>query len=138
MNVNIIDALTSCIFALTLIPVLGIWGYVISIYATEILNTTLSLIKMFSVSEMRPKVFHQVVMPIVCIIGATNASKIILSLIHHPFGAAAELVLHILLTVTLYAVLLLFTKTLGNDEGEFLYASLMSEKAYDKKFRNKA
>ncbi len=137
MNVNIIDALTSCLFAITLIPVLGIWGYVISIYATEILNTTLSLYKMFSVSKMKPKVFHQVIMPIICVIGATNVSKLLLSLINHPFGAVAELVLHIILTIMLYVVFLLITKTIGSDEGEFLYASLMSEKAYDKKFREK-
>ncbi len=135
MNVNIIDALTSCIFAITLIPVLGIWGYVISIYATEILNTSLSLYKMFSISKMRPKIFHQVGMPILCVIGATNVSKLLLSLINHPFGAVTELVLHIILTVTLYIVLLLVTKTIGSEESEFLYASLLSEKAYDKKFR---
>lgn len=135
MNVNIIDALTSCIFAITLIPVLGIWGYVISIYATEILNTSLSLYKMFSISKMKPKIFHQVGMPILCVIGATNVSKLLLSLINHPFGAVTELVLHIILTVTLYIMLLLVTKTIGSEESEFLYASLLSEKAYDKKFR---
>ena len=135
MNVNIIDALTSCIFALTLIPLLGIWGYVISIYATEILNTSLSLYKMFSISKMKPKVIHQVIMPILCVIGATNGAKLILSFINHPFGAAIELILHIILTVMLYIVLLLITKTIGQEEGEFLYASLLSERAYDRKFR---
>ena len=135
MNVNIIDALTSCIFALTLIPVLGIWGYVISIYATEILNTSLSLCKMFSISRMKPRVFHQVAMPILCIIGATNGAKIILSFINHPFGDIMELVLHILLTVVLYVALLLYTKTVGCEEGEFLSASLLPEKIYNKKFR---
>lgn len=135
MNVNIIDALTSCIFALTLIPVFGIWGYVISIYATEILNTSLSLCKMFSISRMRPRVFHQVAMPILCIIGATNGAKIILSMINYPFGEISELVLNILLTTALYVSLLLVTKTVGVEEGEFLYASLLPEKIYDKKFR---
>lgn len=135
MNVNIIDALTSCLFAITLIPILGIWGYVISIYATEILNTSLSLYKMFSVSKMKPRVIHQVIMPILCVIGATNGAKLILSFINHPFGAVLELILHILLTITLYILLLLVTKTIGSEEGEFLYASLLSEKAYEKKFR---
>ncbi len=135
MNVNIIDALTSCIFALTLIPILGIWGYVISIYATEILNTSLSLCKMFSVSRMRPRVFHQVAMPILCIIGATNGTKLFLSLFSQPFGKITELVLHILITAVLYVSLLFATKTLGTDEGEFLYASLLPKKVYDKKFR---
>lgn len=135
MNVNIIDALTACILALTLIPSLGIWGYVISIYATEILNTTLSLCKMITISKMRIRIGHQVIMPILCIIGATNIAAIILSLTKHPFGSVVELILHILLTLTLYLVLLLFTHTIGKDETEFLNASLLSEKSYNKRFR---
>ena len=135
MNVNIADALTSCILVFLLTPRLGIWGYIISIYATEILNTSLSLCKMFSVSKMRPKVFHQVIMPLLCVIGATNASKIVLSLIPRAFPDAVGLVLHILLTVVLYITLLVLTKTVGAEEREFLSASLLPQAAYDRKFR---
>jgi len=135
MNVNIADALTSCIFALTLIPRLGIYGYIISIYATELMNTTLSLYKMFSVSKMRPKIMHQVFMPILCIIGATNGVKLVLSLFKHPFADGIELTLHIILTLSIYIVLLFATRTVGREEGEFLYASLLSEKSYNLRFR---
>ncbi len=136
MNVNIADALTACIFALTLIPRLGIYGYIISIYATELMNTTLSLYKMFSVSKMRPKIIRQVFMPILCIIGATNVAKLFLSLLKHPFSGALELTLHIILTLSVYIALLLITKTVGAEEGEFLYASLLSQKRYDSRFRS--
>ena len=135
MNVNIADALTSCILVFLLTPRLGIGGYIISIYATEILNTSLSLCKMFSVSKMRPKVFHQVIMPLLCVIGATNASKILLSLIPTAFTDALGLVLHVLLAVALYVALLILTKTVGNEEREFLYASLLPQRAYDRRFR---
>ena len=138
MNVNIADTLTACIFALTLIPSLGIWGYVISIYATEILNTTLSIMKMISVSKIRPKVFHQVIMPIICIIGATQLSKLILSLVTGLFEKIFALVLSILLTVGIYIVLLFITKTLSNDEFELLNASLLPEKQYRRKFAQNA
>ena len=135
MNVNIADALTSCVLVFLLTPRIGIWGYIISIYATEILNTSLSLCKMFSVSKMRPRVFRQVFMPLLCVIGATNASRLILLLIPHAFEGAVELTLHILLTVALYAFLLFITKTVGQEEREFLNASLLSQKSYDKRFR---
>ncbi|MBE6685278.1 MAG: hypothetical protein E7592_06475, partial [Ruminococcaceae bacterium] len=135
MNVNIADTLTACIFALTLIPMIGIWGYVISIYATEILNTSLSLGKMISVSKIKPRVIHQVAMPIICIVGATNVAKLILIALPWNLGGVLELVFGILLTLAIYAGLLLLTRTIGTDEGEFLYASLLSEKSYDKKFR---
>lgn len=134
MNVNIVDVLTACILALTLIPRMGIWGYVISIYATEILNTTLSIAKMLSVTHMRPRIFHQVIMPILCIVGATNASRLVFILTDRFFSGWVELVFMISLSTLIYIGLLLVTKTLGRDEFEFINASLLSEKRYNKKF----
>ena len=138
MNVNIADALTACFFAIFLIPKMGIWGYVISIYATEILNTSLSLTKMIGVSGMKVKPFHQLVMPIFCIIGATNLGKLIFTLVPWATNAAAELILRINITIFVYIILLLLTHSLGKDEFEFFYASLLSPKIYDKKFRGKS
>ncbi len=134
MNVNIADTLTACIFALTLIPKIGIWGYIISIYATEILNTTLSLIKMISVSHIRPRVLKQVVMPVICIIGSTNISRLALSLI--PFkNAIFTLIAGIILSLLLYVALLFITRTVTEEELEFIRASTLSEKRYDEKYR---
>ncbi|MBE6584809.1 MAG: hypothetical protein E7649_07565 [Ruminococcaceae bacterium] len=135
MNVNIADTLTACVFALTLIPSLGIWGYVISIYATEILNTTLSLIKMLSVSKMKPRVLHQVFMPILCIIGSTQISRLLLFISPFNMSAVLELILNVAFTVALYVALLLLTRTLDKDEFELLNASLMTEKQYEVKIR---
>jgi hypothetical protein len=134
MNVNIADTLVACIFALTLIPALGIWGYVISIYATEILNTTLSLMKMISVSKMKPRVLHQVAMPVICIICSTQLARIVLSLTEGFFDRVTTLVLSIILTLAIYISLLLLTKALGNDEFELLRASLLSEKHYKQRY----
>ncbi len=136
MNVNIADTLTACLFALFLIPKIGIWGYIISIYATEILNTTLSLMKMISVSKIKVRVIHQVVMPIICVIGATNLSRLILCLVNLPIGDATALTLEITLTAGIYVVLLNLTHTIGSEEKEFLCAALLSEKKYNEKFRN--
>ena len=136
MNVNIADTLTACIFALFLIPKIGIWGYVISIYATEILNTTLSIMKMISISKIRVRVIHQVAMPILCVVGATNLSRLILHCINLPIGDVASLVLGIILTAGIYVVLLNLTRTIGSEEKEFLNAALLSEKKYNEKFIN--
>ncbi len=135
MNINIIDTLSACILALTLIPQIGIQGYIISIYATEMLNTTLSLSKMMSISKIKPSVFHHVAMPIICIIGATNISKLMLIPLSHLIGEAAALVLGIIITVLIYALLLYLTKTVGRDERELIYASVLTQNQYDKKFR---
>ena len=136
MNVNIIDALTSCFLVFILVPQLGIWGYIIAIYATEILNTSLSVLKMISVSKFKPLLFHQIVMPLICIIGATNISKIIINIIPNMAVSAPSLVMNILLTLAIYVALLKITKTIGNEENEFFNAALLPESAYDRKFRS--
>ncbi len=130
MNVNIADTLTACLFAILLIPKIGITGYVISIYATEILNTTLSLIKMISISKMRPRIFRQVFMPILCIIGSTQISKLILNLLPVGITDGPALTLGIIMTSLFYIAALFLSKTVSSEENEFLRASLMSEKRY--------
>ena len=138
MNVNILDTLTACLFAITLIPSIGIWGYVISIYATEILNTTLSLIKMMSVSQIRLKPLRIVALPILCIVLSTQASYLVLNLIPIGLGAVARLVLGILLAIALYFSSLVITRAVGKDEKEALLATLLPTAVYDKKFRHSA
>lgn len=134
MNVNIVDALTACIFALVLIPKLGIWGYIISIYATEIMNTSLSLLKLISVAKIKAKLFHQVVMPLLCIVGATNLSRLALIRLNIAANSPISLTLNIFITSALYIILLLLTRTIGRDESEFLNASLLTEKQYTRRF----
>lgn len=135
MNINIIDTLTACIFALTLIPKMGIWGYVISIFATEIMNTTLSLIKMLSVTHMRPRPLLQVGLPVLCIIGATNLSRLILGALPNIFSPNVTLIFGIVLSVAVYLLLLTLTKTVTKEEKEFLSAALLSEDKYNIKYR---
>ena len=132
MNVNIADTLTACLFAILLIPKIGITGYVISIYATEILNTTLSLIKMISVTKMHPKIFRQIFMPILCIIGSTNISKLLLTMLPKTIQDGLTLTLGITVSSLIYVIALFITKTVGEEEREFLRASLLSEKQYQK------
>ncbi len=71
MNVNIIDALCSVILVWLLLPRMGLAGYIIAIYATETLNTTLSLCRMLRLSGMRVHLWGQVVAPVLSVVGAT-------------------------------------------------------------------
>ena len=123
MNVNIADALTACLFALFLIPKMGLMGYVISIYATEMLNTLLSLWKMLSVTKMKFKIFHQILMPVLCILGATNSAYFVLKIFDIK-GDVFDLVLHILLSIFFYIAFLYITKTIGRDEREVFFFAL--------------
>ncbi len=137
MGVNIADAAASCLLALLLIPRFGIDGYIISIYATECLNTALSLAKMLSVTKMKPKPIHQVLLPIACVLASTVVARYILKITHHPFSPRLELVLHIGLTLLLYLVALLITRAIGNEETEALRASMLPEAYYNKRYGEK-
>ena len=123
MNVNIADAALSCILVFFLVPRLGLYGYIISIYATEILNTTLSLIGMFSSTKTKPAISHQLIAPLICIFVTGLVSTFILTNIHHPFPPYIELTLHAILIGVIYIISLLITKAIGREENEVIYYS---------------
>lgn len=116
MNVNIIDAASSVLLVWLLLPRMGLWGYVVAIYVTETLNTTLSLCRMLRMSAMPVSLWRQVFGPLLCIIGATAACRIGGILLHRPISGRFELVVHITICVTVYLVLLSLTGAFGKRE----------------------
>lgn len=53
MKVNILDAFLSLVLVLVLVPIMGVFGYIVCIYITEIVNDTLSIIRMISRTHIR-------------------------------------------------------------------------------------
>ena len=109
MKVNIIDAATSLALVWLLTPMLGIMGYIIAIYATEILNAALSIVRLLNRTDLRPAVISLVIKPLVCIVGATSITRIVFALCPvalTPFTQTAQLVFLFLMALFLYAVLL--------------------------------
>ena len=116
MNVNIIDALTSVILVWILTPRIGLWGYVIAIYVTETLNTTLSLCRMLRMSRMPVHLWKQVFGPLLCVIGATAICRLAGRLIHASIGGTWELTLHIAVCAVVYLALLVITGVVGREQ----------------------
>ena len=56
MKINIIDALSSLILVFFLVPVFGIYGYLITVYLCEILNFLLSFTRLIRISGFRPSI----------------------------------------------------------------------------------
>lgn len=131
MNVNITDALVSVILVWLLLPRFGLMGYVITIYFTETLNTTLSLTRMLTVSNMKVKLWRQVFGPLVCVCGACCIMRIFLPLFSRVIiinNAVAELVVNISLTAILYFLLLGATKVIGKDTADMIRSVLPSKR----------
>lgn len=72
MWINIIDALLSVILVAILLPPLGINGYVITVYFTELLNATLSITRLLVKSRVKTHVLLWVGRPLLCVVAATR------------------------------------------------------------------
>ncbi len=106
MTVNIIDAAISVIGVITLIPRLGILGYVILISVSEIVNASASYYKLTQVANINIDPLKTVVLPVLCSVFSCYAVRILYSKI---FYVSPESVLgiciHIVSVVAVYAFL---------------------------------
>ncbi len=116
MNVNIIDAGASVLLVWLLLPRMGLWGYVVAIYATETLNTTLSLCRMLRMSRMPVRLWGQVFGPLLCAIGATAVCRLAGALLHLPIHGTVSLVAHITVCAILYLSLCGLTGVWGQEQ----------------------
>ena len=124
MNVNIMDALISVIAVAILVPQIGIEGYLITIYITEIFNAALSIIRLLRVSGFRPKLTRLILRPMLAAIGATSIAHILFSLLSFPFGNGT-LICHIIIAVLIYIFLLYLTNSFGKKDTGWLLSSLI-------------
>ena len=107
MNVNIADAALSVLLVKLLIPRLGITGYLVTIYISELFNTTMSLFRLLSISRAKIKVFRWIYKPLFCVLGATSLVRLLFLFLpakSNLFG----MVLRLTLTALFYLVLLRF------------------------------
>jgi len=111
MGVNIADSLLSVILVIILIPKFGITGYIITVYFTELVNASLSVTRLLTVSGVRPKIKQIIIKPLFCVTIASYIVKLISDYFAFPFPtAASELVFYISLTVLIYILVLFCTK----------------------------
>lgn len=105
MVVNIVDALMSVILVIALLPRMGIYGYVLTIYLCEIVNFALSIGRLIKVRQLTLEPMGQIFKPLLAIIGATSLTRLILALCDAEFTAAG-LTWAIICCAALYLLLL--------------------------------
>ena len=138
MNVNIIDALVSVICVAILVPHMGINGYLVTIYITEILNAALSVTRLLRVTGFRPRLLFLVVRPLLSVIGATSISRLLFTFFDMGLNATgAGLFLHISVTAILYFTLLYLTGGFGKKDAFWLIGSFFPTKPQAKKDRER-
>ena len=77
MRVNIADALISVILVLTLLPGMGIGGYVVVIFLMELFNTSLSIIKLLNITKIKTPLAKWVLKPLLSVILATVVTRLL-------------------------------------------------------------
>ena len=77
MRVNIADAFMSVLLVLTLLPSMGIKGYVVVIFLMELFNTSLSIIKLLNVTKIKTPIAKWVFKPLVSVVLATVVTRLL-------------------------------------------------------------
>ena len=80
MRVNIIDALMSVVLVVTLLPFMGIKGYVVVIFLMELFNTSFSIIKLLSITKINTPIKKWVFKPLGCVIASTIITRAVFSI----------------------------------------------------------
>ena len=129
MGVNIADAALSVILVWLLIPRMGIEGYVLTIYVCELFNAVCSVTRLWTVSGMRPQVIKWVIKPLLCAVGATALVHPIARLpIFDMIAPTPRMCLHIVMTITVYLLMLCGTHAVEAEEFLWLRKLLTGEK----------
>lgn len=125
MRVNVFDSLMSVILVYIMIPKMGIYGYIVIIYAMEIMNTALGVIKLLQISDVKIDILGWVVKPLICIFGATTLQKMVLSARIFDFLPDSVIdISGIVLSVVFYIIFIRITSCFDKNDMKWLRKAL--------------
>ena len=128
MAVNILDSLLSVILVWLVLPRMGIEGYIVTIYITELVNATFSITRLITKSGMIPKLLKWVGKPLLCIVGATCMAHMLFTTVNlEMLPDWLCLTVHITATVILYALLLIGTCALDREDIRWAWSILRKD-----------
>ena len=106
MKINIVDASLSVLLVWILLPIFGIYGYVITIYVTELLNAALSIVRLLNVGHLRPRILSWIFAPLFCIVLSTVTTRFVLDqILKIPDKGLLGLLIKISVNCLLYLLL---------------------------------
>ncbi len=120
MLYNIIDASLSVILVWSLVPRIGVMGYVVCIFITELVNLSFSLSRLMTVTGTSVPILKAILGPILCIAGATSLSMIVLKSQEHRELPTMLLVFGIILCASLYLILLRTIGAVNKEDSSWL------------------
>ncbi len=115
MWVNIADAAISALLVWILVPKIGVWGYIVVIYISEIVNTVFSIGKLLSLIDFKPKVAKLLFLPLLSAIFTANFMYFILSKIYTA-SSAIKLIIECIVYTAVYFAISRIIGALGKEE----------------------
>ena len=128
MNVNILDTLLSVILVIILLPAKGISGYILMVYVTEIINFTLSFMRLLDVTKIKLPIGRMVVSPLLSAAGAVALSRLAFTLLHPPFSVRMQVILCSVLAILIYLIFVRLTGVIDREDMRWLRGIFKGEK----------
>ncbi len=128
MFYNIVDASLSVFLVWTLMPRIGIYGYVICVFVTELINLACSLSRLLNVTRASLPIVKTVFSPVLCIAGGTAVSMLLLKSTQISFRNLPLSVTGILLTLLFYVLFLRLTGGLSKEESRWFSSIFQKER----------
>jgi stage V sporulation protein B len=129
MKYNIIDSAISVLLVYTLIPRMGVRGYIVCVFITELVNDALSLARLMTVTGVRIPVFRTVVSPLLSIVGACAATHLVMKALPFEFfHSAVEISCGISVMLLFYINFLFVFRALGREDVAWFH-SIFKKKA---------
>ena len=119
MKVNIADACISVVLVYFLVPIYGIYGYVVTIYIAEIINASLSIARMIKVSGLRPPILKFIFCPLACVVGSASICNILGNIVFN-MNSALGLILNILCYILIYILLMTGIGSISKEDTRWL------------------
>ncbi|HIT09278.1 MAG TPA: oligosaccharide flippase family protein [Candidatus Merdivicinus faecavium] len=108
LRYSTLDSAMSICMLWFLLPLYGVNGYIVVLFASTFLNSTLSVARLASVTELRIRPVQWILLPALCITGAALGGGAAADLLP-ALPDAADAAVRILLTLLLYLALLFLT-----------------------------
>lgn len=117
MKINIIDSALSVLLIWLLLPRLGINGYIVVIFITELFNTSLSILRLISKLELKPHILKWIVKPLVNVVISTGVARLIFFLLARNMQISKMfVVIEIIVASLIYIGLSFLTKAISKSE----------------------
>ena len=128
MKINIIDASVSALLVWLLCPEIGIMGYIVTIFASEIFNLSCSTVRLMNITDIKIKAGSFLIKPLICAIASCTVTKLALESIRAVACSYISLFVHLALAFFLYFSFLSITNTLTKDDRLWIKSLVMCAK----------